>query len=164
MSLLFNMLSLFAIAFLPRSKCLNFMATVTVCSDFGVQENKVCRCFHCLPHQFAMKWWDQIIFVFWMLSFKPAFSLSIFTFIKRLFSSSLLSAIKVVSSIYLRLLIFPPAILIPTYDSFSLAFYMTYWTEVNFPNSEPVRCSMSITNGCFLSCIQVSQEASKVVG
>ena len=35
MSLLFNMLSRFAIAFLPRSKHLNFMAAVTVHSDFG---------------------------------------------------------------------------------------------------------------------------------
>ena len=39
-----------------------------------------------------------------MLSFKPAFSLSSFTFIKRLFSSSLLSAIMVVSSAYLTCL------------------------------------------------------------
>ena len=43
-----------------------------------------------------------MIFVFWMLSFKPTFSLSSFTFIKRLFSSSSLSAIRVVSSAYLR--------------------------------------------------------------
>ena len=48
-----------------------------------------------------------------MLSFKPTFSLSSFTFIKRLFSSSSLSAIRVVSYAYLRLLIFLPAILIP---------------------------------------------------
>ena len=41
-----------------------------------------------------MKWWDQMT---WTLSFKPAFSLSSFTFIKRLFSSSSLPAIKVVS-------------------------------------------------------------------
>ena len=47
-----------------------------------------------------------------MLSFKAAFSLSSFTFIKRLFSSSLLSALRVVSSAYLRLLIFLPAILV----------------------------------------------------
>ena len=40
MSLLFNMLSRLVIAFLPRSKCLfNFMAAVTICSDFGAQEN-----------------------------------------------------------------------------------------------------------------------------
>ena len=41
---------------------------------------------------------DAMILVFWMLSFKPTFSLSSFTFIKRLFSSSSLSAIRVVSS------------------------------------------------------------------
>ena len=40
-SLLFNMLSRLVIAFLPRSKCLNFTATVTICSDFGAQKNKV---------------------------------------------------------------------------------------------------------------------------
>jgi len=54
-----------------------------------------------------------MIFVFWMLSFKAAFSLSSFTFIKRLFSSSSLSVIRVVSSAYPWLLIFLPAILIP---------------------------------------------------
>ena len=42
MSLLLNMLSRLVITFLPRSKCLfNFMAAVTICSDFGAQENKV---------------------------------------------------------------------------------------------------------------------------
>ena len=46
MSLLFNTLSRLVIAFLLRSKCLsNFMAAVTICSDFGAQENKVCHCF-----------------------------------------------------------------------------------------------------------------------
>ena len=54
-----------------------------------------------------------------------AFSLSSFTFIKRLFSSSL-SAMKVMSSAYLRLLIFPPAILIPACTSSSPAFRMMY--------------------------------------
>ena len=49
MSLLSNMLSMLVIAFLPRSRCLNFMAAVTICSDFGAQENKVCHCFHCFP-------------------------------------------------------------------------------------------------------------------
>ena len=39
MPLLLNILSRFIIAFLPRSKCLNFKAAVTVCSDFGAQEN-----------------------------------------------------------------------------------------------------------------------------
>ena len=50
MSLLFNMLSRLVIAFLPRNKCLNFMAEVTICSNCGAQEDKVCHCFHCFPN------------------------------------------------------------------------------------------------------------------
>ena len=50
MSLLFNMLSRFVTAFLPRSKHLLIsLAAVTICSDFGAQGNKVCHCFHCSP-------------------------------------------------------------------------------------------------------------------
>ena len=47
MSLLFSMLSRLVIAFLPRSKCLNFMAAITICSDLGAQKNTVRHCFHC---------------------------------------------------------------------------------------------------------------------
>ena len=68
---------------------------------------------------------DVMIFVFWMLSFKPTFSLTSLTFIKRLFSSSL-SAIRVVSSAYLRLLIFLLTILIPACASSCSAFIMMY--------------------------------------
>ena len=57
-----------------------------------------------------------MILVFWMLSVKPAFSLSSLNLINRLFSSSSLSAIRAVSSAFLRLLIFLPAILSPAYD------------------------------------------------
>ena len=70
--------------------------------------------FPLFPHLFAMKW-DQMpspsFFECWVLS--QFFSLSSFTFIKRLFSSSLLYAIRVVSSAFLRLLMFLWAILIP---------------------------------------------------
>ena len=69
---------------------------------------------------------DAMILVFWMLSFKPIFSLSSFTFIKRLFSSSFLSAIRVVSSACLRLLTFLLAILILVCASSSLAFHLIY--------------------------------------
>ena len=89
------------------------MAAVNICSDFGDPQNKVWHCFHCLP--IYLPWSDGtrcMTLVFWMLSFKPTFPLSSFTFIKRLFSSSSLSAIQLVSSAYLRLLIFLPAILI----------------------------------------------------
>ena len=69
---------------------------------------------------------DVMILVFEMLSFKPPFSLSSFTFIKRFFSSSSLSAIRVVSSAYLRVLIFLLPILIPACESSSPAFHMMY--------------------------------------
>ena len=50
MSLLFNTLSRLVIAFLPRSKAsFNFMAAITICSDFGALQNKVCHCFRCFP-------------------------------------------------------------------------------------------------------------------
>ena len=69
---------------------------------------------------------DPVILVFRLLSFKPVFSLFSFSFIKWLFSSSLLSATRVVSSSYLRLLIFLPTILIPACASSSPAFLMMY--------------------------------------
>ena len=65
-----------------------------------------------------------MILVFWKLSFKPAFSLSSFSFIKSLFSSSSLSAIRVVSSAYMKLLIFLPDFLAPVSNSSSPAFHM----------------------------------------
>ena len=69
---------------------------------------------------------DAMILVLLMLSFKPAFSLPSFTVIKGLFSSSSLSAIRVMLSAYLRLLIFLPAILIPACASSNPAFCMMY--------------------------------------
>ena len=85
--LLFNMLSRLVIAFLPRSKPLNFMAVVTICSDFGAPKIKVCHYFHVSPsicHE--VMGLDVMTLIFWMLSFKPTFSLSSFTFYRRLFS------------------------------------------------------------------------------
>ena len=49
MSLLFNMFSRFVITFLQRSKHLNFMAVITIYSDFGAEKNKVRHCFHFFP-------------------------------------------------------------------------------------------------------------------
>ena len=85
MSLLFNMLSRFVIAFLPRSKCLLISWLQSPSADFGAQENKVCHCFQCFP--IYSPWSDGTgchDLCFWMLKFKPAFPLSSFTFIKRL--------------------------------------------------------------------------------
>ena len=67
---------------------------------------------------------DTMILVFWMLSFKSAFSFSSYTFIKRLFRSSSPPALRVVSFAILRLLIFLPAIL--AYVSSNPVFHMTY--------------------------------------
>ena len=103
------------------------MASVTICSDCGAQKDKVWYYVQCFPIYFP--WSDGtrcMTFIFWMLSFKPTFSLFSFTFIKRLFSSYSLSAIRVVSSAYLRLLIFLLAILIPACASSSLAFHVMY--------------------------------------
>ena len=74
---------------------------------------------------------DAMILVLWMLNFKPTFWLSFFTFIKRLFSSSSLSAIRVVSSAYLRLLIFLPAIL-NSMNSMDGKYIL--YSEVNLPH------------------------------
>ena len=53
MSLLFNRLSRFFIAFFPKEQVsFNLMAAVTICSDFGAQENIICHCFHFSPSNF----------------------------------------------------------------------------------------------------------------
>ena len=124
-----------------------------------------------------MKWWHWMPWssFFWMLSFNSAFSLSSFTLIKRLFSSSSLSAIRVVSSAFLRLLIFLLAILIPACASSSPAFcmmYSAYKLNKQGDDTQPWHAPFPIWNQsivpcpvltCFLTCIQVSQEAGKVV-
>ena len=98
------------------------MATVTICNDFGAQGNKVSHYFHCFP--VYLSWSDRTRFMIFVYEycFKPAFSLFSFTFIKRLCSSSLLSAMRVISSAYLKLLIFLPAILIPSHATSSPAY------------------------------------------
>ena len=128
MSLLFNMLSRLVINFLSSSKhllisWLQSPSAVTL-EPQKIKSDTVSTVSPSISHEVMGP--DAMILVFWMLSFKPTFSLSSFIFIKRLFSSSSLSAIRVVSSAYLRLLIFLPAILIPTYASSSPVFLMMY--------------------------------------
>ena len=98
---------------------------------------------------------NAMILVFWLLSFKPAFSLSSFTFIKKFFSSSL-SAIRVASSMYLTLLIFLLAILIPAFASSSLAFCMmcsAYKLNKQADNIQPWCPSFPIWNQCIVPCL-----------
>ena len=102
----------------------NFMAAFTICSDFGAQEDKISHCFPIyLPWSDGTGCYDLS---FLNVEFKPVFSLSSFTFTKRLFSSSSLYATSVVSSAYMRSLTFLPAILIPSWASSSPAFLIMY--------------------------------------
>ena len=127
MSLLFNILFRFIIAFLPRKKyllilCLQSPTTAILeprkMKSVTVSSFPLSTCHEVM----GSGAWSKF---FWMLSFKPAFSLSSFTFIKGLFSSSSLSAINVVLSAYLRLL-FLLAILIPACASAIPIFHMMY--------------------------------------
>ena len=106
MSLLFNMQSRLVITFLLRSKRLLISwlqsPSAVILEPKKMKSDNVPTVSPSICHEVMGP--DAMILVFWMLSFKPTFSLSSFIFIKRLFSSSSLSAVKVVSSAYLRLL------------------------------------------------------------
>ena len=110
-----NMLCMLVITFLPMSKHLLISwlqsPSAVILEPRKIKSATVSTVSPSVSHE--MMGPDAMIFIFWMLSFKPTFSLSSFTFIKRFCSSSSLSAVRVVSSAYLRLLIFLPAILIP---------------------------------------------------
>ena len=177
MSLLFNMLSRLVITFLPRNKRLLISwlqsPSAVILEPRKIKSATVSTVSPSICHEVIGP--DAMILVCRMLSFKPIFSLSSFTFIKRLFSSSL-SATRGLSSAYLRLLIFLPAIFIPACASSSPEFLMLYsayklnkqgdnYTALTYSFSylDPVCCSMSRSNCCFLTCIQVSQEAGQVV-
>ena len=127
-SLLFNMLSIFIIAFLPRTRYLLISwlqsPSAMILEPKKIKSVTVSTFSPSIHHEVMAP--DATIFVFSMLSFKPTFSLFSFTFIKRLFSSSSHSAIRMVSSAYLKLFIFLPEILIPAYASSSPAFLVMY--------------------------------------
>ena len=122
------MLSRLVITFLPRRKHLliSWLQSLFIVNLEPRKVNSVIVSTFSPSMCHKMIGQDVMMLVFLMLSFKPTFSLSSFTFIKRLFSSFLLSAIRVVSFAYLRLLIFLLAILIPTCASSSPAFLMMY--------------------------------------
>ena len=96
MSLLFNMLSRLVITFLPRSKCvlISWLQTpsAVILEPPKIKSDTVFTVSLSICHEVMGP--DAMILVFWVLSFKPTFSLSSFTLIKRFFSSSL-SAIRV---------------------------------------------------------------------
>ena len=132
----------------------NFVAAVTIHSDFRAQDLSLLPLFSPSICQEVMGL-DVMILVFWMLNFKPAFSLFSFTLIKRLYISSSLSAIKVISSVYLRLLIFLLAILILVCDSSSPAFCMMYSAQKlnkQGDNMQPCGTPFSILNQSVVPC------------
>ena len=156
MSLLFNMPSRLVIAFLPRSKHLLISwlqsPSAVILEPKKVKPLTVSTVSPSISHEVMGP--DALILVFWMLSFKPTFWLYSFTFIKRLFSSSL-SAIRVLSSAYLRLLIFLPAILIPAYASSSPAFHMMhseYKLNKQGDNIQPWHTPFLIWNQSVVPC------------
>ena len=182
MSLLFNMLSRFIIAFLPRSKHLLIswlQSPSAVILEPKKRKSVTTSTFPpSICHEVMEP--DAMILLFWMLSFKPGFLLASFTFIKRLFSSSSLSAIRVTYAYVIcisKVTDISPNNLDLACNSSSTVFhiinsvYKLYkqagWQYTAlmyfFLNLEPVSCSMSISNCCFLTHIQVSQETGEVV-
>ena len=102
MSLLFNMLFSLVITFLPRSKPLLILWLQSPSAVILEPRKIKSDSFHCFP--IYLPWSDGTRchdLSFLNVEFKPTFSLSAFTFNKRLFSSSSPSAIRVVSSAYL---------------------------------------------------------------
>ena len=164
MSLLFNMLSRLVIVFLPRSKCLLISwlqsPTAVILEPKKIKSVTLSSVSPSICHEVMGP--VAMLFVFWniwvlkMLSFKPTFSLSSFTFIKRLFSSSSISAIMVVSSAYLKLLIFPLAILITACPSSIPAFLMmssAFKLNKQGDNIQPWGTPVPIWNQSIVPCL-----------
>ena len=155
------MLSRLVITFLPRSKSL-LISWLQSPSAVILEPPKIkFDTVSTVSPSIAMKWWDQMPWSSfsecWALSqlFHSPLSLSSFTFIKRLFNSSSFSVIRVVSSAYLRLLIFLPAIVIPAYSSSSPAFlmmYSAYKLNDQGDNIHPWRTPFPIWNQAVVPC------------
>ena len=161
MSLLFNMLFRLVIAFLSRGKHLLISwlqsPSVVILEPKKIKSVTV----SIVSHLFAMKWWDHmqrsLFFECWALSqlFHFLLSLSSRGFLVPLPSFLVLSAVRVVSSTYLRLLIFLPAILIPACASFSPAFlmmYSAYKLNKQGDNTQPWCTPFTIWNPSVAQC------------
>ena len=125
MSLLFNMLSKWVITFLPKSNhpLISWLQSPSAVILEPPKLKSLTISIVSPSIYYEVMGLDAMIFVFWMLSYKPTFSLFLFHFHQEALSS-LLSAIRVVSSTYLSLLLFLPEILIPACTSSSPAFLM----------------------------------------
>ena len=139
------------------------MASITICSDFGGQKNKVSHCCHFSPsicYEVVVP--DAMILVFWMLSFKPTFSFSSFTF--TFCHKSGVICISEVTEISPGNLDSSLCFLQPSISHNVLCIKVKYaeWQytalRCSFSYLEPVCFSMSSSNCCFLTCIQISQD------
>ena len=152
MTLLFKMLSRLVITFLPRNRHLLISWLQSPCAVIR-EPKKIKSAILSICHEVMRP--DATVSVLRMLSFKPTFSISSFTFTKRLFRSSLLSAIREVSSAYLRLLIYLPASLIPACASSSPAFpimHTAYKLNKQGDNIQPWHTPFPIWNQSVLPC------------
>ena len=168
MSLLFNMLSRFVIAVLPRSKHLLISwlqsPSAVILKPKKIKSVTISIVSPFICHEVLGPDARSSYFGCWVLSqlFHSPLSPS-----SRGSLIPLCLVIRMVSSAYLRLLIFLPAILISACDSSSPALHMIYSAYklnkqgdhtvlmYSFPNLEPVCCSMSCSHCCFLTYIQV---------
>ena len=113
---------------------------------------------------------DAMIFIFWMLNFKPTFP-SPLSLSSRDFSSSSLSAkgwchLHMWGYWYFSWQSWFQLVIHPAWHFAGCTLHISEINRVtiySFPNLEPVYCSMSGSNCCFLICLQMSQEAGKVV-
>ena len=153
MSLLFNILSMFVIAFLPRSKCLliSWLQSLSVVIT-EPQSLSLFPLFSYFPWRDGTRCHD---ISFLNVEPQASFLIPSFTYIKRLFSSSSLSTITMVLSAYLRLLVFLPAILIPVCASSSPVFLMmcsAYKLNKQGDNIQPWHTPFPIWNLSVVPC------------
>ena len=151
-SLIFNMLFKFVTAFFSRSKLL-FISWLRSLSKVILEPKKIKSVTSStFPPSIWHKWW---IWIHDPSSLNGEFEGSFFTLIKRLFSSSSISATRVVSSAYLRLLIFLLAILITACNSSSPAFHMMYsaykWNKQG-DNIQPCHTPFPVLNQSIVPC------------
>ena len=149
--MLFNMLFRLVIAFLPRRKHLLISwlqsPSAVILEPPKIKSVTVSIVFPFICHELMGP--DAMILVFWMLSYKPAFSSPLSVSSRDSLVPLCFSAIRVVSSKYLRLLIFLPAILIPACASSSPAvrmMYSAYKLNKQSDNIQPWRTPFPIWN------------------
>ena len=171
MSLLFNTLSRFVIAFLPRSKCL-WISWLQSPSAMILEPRKIksitlCTFSPYICHEVMTP--DAMLLVFWMLSFKPAFTV--------LPSSRGLVPLRFLPLGWYHLhgwgcwyfsgQSWFQLVIHPAQHFVWCALHGTGWQHTalmySFPNFELVHSSLSSSNCSFLSCIELPQGTGKVV-